>query len=224
MRTIWLVGDSTVTDNTAPFRGWGYCLPEVTAEDVRVRNLAESGCSSKSFLAEGCFEEARRDMRPGDLLLIQFGHNDEKDDEPRHTDPHTTFPETLRIYIEAARERGALTALVTPVSRRFFAGPTSVLYTHGEYAGAVRRLAEAEGLPLIELEFASRELYLALGEEGAAKLFVQLKPGEHPDFPDGHDDRTHFNEDGARAICGLVSADMRRNSVLKSFLKEETQT
>ena len=86
MRTIYLVGDSTVDDNTPPFRGWGWALPRYTQPDVRVRNLALSGCSSRSFREQGLFAPAERDMQAGDLLLIQFGHNDEKDDE-RHTDP-----------------------------------------------------------------------------------------------------------------------------------------
>ena len=221
MPTIWLVGDSTVTDNTPPFRGWGWCLPEFVREGVRVRNLAESGCSSKSFLDQGRFDEAREGMRQGDLLLIQFGHNDEKDDEARHTDPHSTFPQTLMIYVNAAREAGALAALCTPVSRRFFSEPNSLMYTHGEYPAAIRLLAEREGLPLLELELKTRALYLAMGEEETAELFVRLAPGEHPDFPDGHDDKTHFNEYGARTVCTLAAEEMRQYPALAAYLKEE---
>ena len=223
MTTIWLVGDSTVTDNKAPFRGWGYCLPEFAAQGVRVRNLAESGCSSKSFLDQGRFEEAKDGMRPGDLLLIQFGHNDEKDDEARHTDPHSTFPQTLMIYVNAARAAGARPVLVTPVSRRFFSEPNSLMYTHGEYPAAIRQLAEREGLPLLELEWRTRQLYLAMGEEETAELFVRLKPGEHPDFPDGHDDKTHFNEYGARTVCTLAVEEMRRYPELEAYLRPEKE-
>ena len=92
MPTIYIIGDSTVEDNTPPFRGWGWALPEYVAPGVRVANHAMSGRSSLSFMNEGRFAPVEEGMQPGDLLLIQFGHNDEKDDAERHTDPATTFP------------------------------------------------------------------------------------------------------------------------------------
>ena len=219
MPVMYLVGDSTVDDNTPPFRGWGYAMRKWAAEGVEVRNLAVSGCSSRSFLNRHLFQEALDKMTSGDLLLIQFGHNDEKDDEERHTDPATTFPETLKIYLRAAAERGAVPVLCTPVSRRFFTGDGSLLYTHGEYAGAIRKLAEDEQVLLIDLEKMTRSLYLALGEEGTARLFVRLMPREHPDFPDGHDDRTHFNEQGAAEVASLVASALREWEVTRSFVR-----
>ena len=204
MPTIYIVGDSTVENGAEPFRGWGWALHEYVKDGVAVENHAFSGRSSLSFWREGRFEPIERAMKAGDVLLIQFGHNDEKDDD-RHTDPDSTFPEYLWRYCAAALERGATPVLVTPVCRRFFAGETSLLYTHGEYALAVRRLAAERGVPLVDLKKASRKLYLELGPDRTAELFVRLKPGEHPDFPDGHDDRTHFNARGARVIAGLVA-------------------
>ena len=218
MPDIYIIGDSTVEDNTPPFRGWGWALKDLTAPGVGVKNHALSGRSSKSFLDEGLFEPVRKGMREGDLLLIQFGHNDEKDDAERHTDPETTFIAHLNRYCDAAVRSGAQPVLITPVSRRFFAGPDSVLYTHGEYAPAVRQLAKWRCLPLLDLENASRELYLALGEEKTAELFVRLKPGEHPDFPDGHDDKTHFNETGARRMAELVAGMMRADPRTAPFV------
>ena len=132
MRTIYLIGDSTVDDNQPPFRGWGWALPRFVREDVTVKNHALSGRSSKSFWDEKLFEPVEAEMGAGDLLLIQFGHNDEKDDAERHTDPETTYPEYLNRYIDAAVRKGAQPVLITPVARRFFAGESSVLHTHGE--------------------------------------------------------------------------------------------
>ena len=94
-----------------------------------------------------------------------------------------------------------------------------MLYTHGEYPRAVRKLAEETGIPLIDLKKDSRELFLDLGEEKTAELFVRLAPGENPDFPDGHDDKTHFNAIGADRICSLVADGMRRIPVCVPFLK-----
>ena len=180
MPRVYIIGDSTVEDNTPPFRGWGWALPRYAAEGVTVHNHALSGRSSKSFFNEGLFAPVREGMEKGGLLLIQFGHNDEKDDEER---------------------------------------PDSLLYTHGEYAPAVRDLARWRCLPLIDLEERSRALYLSLGEEGAAELFVRLKKGEHPDFPDGHDDRTHFNAHGAEMICALVAEGLRADERTRAFVR-----
>lgn len=218
MPVIYIVGDSTVDNNEPPFRGWGWALPQHTAPGVTVENHAKSGRSSKSFLDEGRFDPIRAAMQPGDLLLIQFGHNDEKDDAERHTDPDTTFPEHLSVYIDAALEKGATPVLITPVCRRYWAGNDSILYTHGEYALAIRRLAAQRGVALLDLKKATRSMYLALGPEESAKLFVQLAPGEHPDFPNGHDDHTHSNAEGAARVCALLAELMKQNEQLAHYL------
>ncbi len=219
MVTIWVIGDSTVEDNKLPFRGWGYPLRDLVAEGVEVRNHALSGRSTRSFLNEGLFEPVREGMKAGDVLLIQFGHNDEKEDAERHTDPDTTYREFLTGYCDAAKAKGALPVLMTSVSRRFFIGPADMLYTHGEYPRAVRELATELGLPLIDLKASSRALYLSLGEEKTAELFVRLAPGENPDFPDGHDDKTHFNSEGAKVIAGLVAEGMKQDARLAGLVK-----
>ena len=222
MPAIYIIGDSTVEDNKPPFRGWGWALPRYVREGVKVHNCALSGRSSRSFREEGLFEPVEKGLKAGDLLLIQFGHNDEKDDE-RHTDPDTTYPEQLWRYCEFALSRGAQPVLITPVSRRFFVGGGSMLYTHGEYPRAVRKLAADRGVPLCDLKKDSRELYLSLGEEKTAELFVRLKPGENPDFPDGHDDKTHFNATGADTICRLVVGELRQYPVCAAFLKDQNE-
>ena len=209
MPDIYLIGDSTVDDNQPPFRGWGWALPKYVREGVSVHNHALSGCSTRSFLEEGLWDPVEKALSAGDLMLIQFGHNDEKDDE-RHTDPDTSYPENLWRFCREALAKGAHPILLTPVSRRFFVGGGFLLYTHGEYPLAVRKLAAEKQIPLIDLKKASRELYRSLGEEKTAELFVRLAPGENPDFPDGHDDKTHFNAFGADRICSLVVGEMRR--------------
>ena len=219
MRTIYLIGDSTVEDNKEPFRGWGWALPRYVQEDVQIKNHALSGRSSKSFWDEGLFRPVAEGMQPGDLLMIQFGHNDEKDDAERHTDPDTTFPETLSRYLDAAEENGVQPVLMTPVARRFFSEPHSLMYTHGEYPRAIRELAARRKMPLIDLKLRSRALYLALGEEKTAELFVRLKPGENPEFPEGHDDKTHFNAYGADKIARLVAEEMAKMEGLREWVR-----
>ncbi len=220
MSSIYLIGDSTVNRTEEPFHGWGWALHEYIREDVPVFNHAQSGRSSKSFREEGWFGPVREAMHPGDLLLIQFGHNDAKDDG-RHTDPETTYTDELKAYCRAARAKKALPMLLTSVSRRMFVGSGSLLYTHGEYPRAVRVLARRLRIPLGNLEQDSRRLYLLLGEEKTASLFVRLAPGEHPDYPEGHDDKTHFNARGARVIAALVAGEMSRDERTAGFLRAD---
>lgn len=220
MPVLYLVGDSTVDDNQAPFHGWGWAMPQVAAPGVTVDNHGLSGRSSKSFLDEGLFDPVREAMQPGDVLLIQFGHNDEKKDAERHTDPETSFPEKLNIYIDAALEKGALPVLITPVSRRLYTEEGALMDTHGPYPDAIRRLASQRGVPLVDLHRLSRALFEQLGQEATAELFVRLAPGKHPDFPDGHDDRTHFNAEGARQIAALVATAMREDPRLCAFIAQ----
>ena len=137
MPTIYLIGDSTVDDNQEPFRGWGWALPRFVREGVSVRNHALSGRSTRSFLNEGLFAPVQAAMRPGDLLMIQFGHNDEKDDPARHTDPQGSYTECLGRYCDAAQAAGALPVLLTPVSRRYFyADGNELLYTRWRRSAA----------------------------------------------------------------------------------------
>lgn len=219
MPTIFIIGDSTVEDNKPPFRGWGWALPNHVREGVTVSNHAISGRSSRSFREEGRFEPVEKAMSEGDMLLIQFGHNDEKSDE-RHTEPDSTFPEHLWRYCESALSHGAQPVLITPVCRRHFLGDGELLYTHGEYPQAIRRLAAEKSVPLCDLKQVSRELFLRLGPEKAAELFVRLAPGENPDFPEGHDDQTHFNAEGAAVIAGLVARELRKIPECAGYLND----
>ncbi len=221
MPVIYLVGDSTVDDNTPPFRGWGWALPQFVGDGVRVENHALSGCSSRSFMEQGLFEPIEKAISKGDMLLIQFGHNDEKDDE-RHTDPDSTFPEFLWRYCQTALDAGAQPVLITPVERRLFMGDAGVMYSHGEYPRAIRLLAKEKDVPLCDLNADSRKLYLELGQEKTAELFVRLAPGEHPDFPEGHDDKTHFCAYGAEVMAGLVAEELREIPACAPYLKEST--
>ena len=172
MPAIYIIGDSTVEDNKLPFRGWGWALPKYVKENVSIHNHALSGRSTRSFLEEGLWDPVEKAISAGDLLLIQFGHNDEKDDE-RHTDPDSTYRENLWRYCKTALEKGAQPVLLTPVSRRFFVGGGSMLYTHGEYPRAVRELAAEKGVPLIDLKKDSRERLVQYHSQVPPELQVQ---------------------------------------------------
>lgn len=168
---------------------------------VTVVNEAASGRSSKSFLAEDRLEAVERKIGEGDYLFIQFGHNDEKREDPsRYTDPDMTFKEYLGQSVELARRKRAFPVLVTPVERRHFKGG-KLEDTYGPYPRAVRELREALGVPVIDLTARSRALLERLGEEGTNSLFLWLAPGEHENYPEGVQDNMHFQEQGALAIA-----------------------
>ena len=120
MPAIWIIGDSTVEDNKPPFRGWGWALPAFVREGVTVKNHALSGRSSRSFRAEGLFDPVEKGMEKDDMLLIQFGHNDEKAPKDRHTDPGSTFDYMLARYVRETREKGGIPVLMNCVVRRNF--------------------------------------------------------------------------------------------------------
>jgi lysophospholipase L1-like esterase len=206
---LFLAGDSTVADyppDKAPMAGWGQMLPFYLTDDVVVENHAANGRSSKSFVQEGRLERIREQIQEGDYLFVQFAHNDEK---PHGTGPFTTFQEYLKQYIDGARHRGATPVLVTPVHRRLFEDG-KLKMSHGEYPAAIVQLAEREEVPLIDLMARTQSLYESLGEEGSKRLFVWLRPGEHPNYPEGVQDNTHFHECGAKEVARLVVEEMLR--------------
>ncbi|MGG1516097.1 GDSL-type esterase/lipase family protein [Paenibacillus oryzisoli] len=222
--TIFLAGDSTVTDQPAdgyPYAGWGQMLPLFVKQDAAVANYALSGRSSKSFISEGVLATIWSEIKPNDYLLIQFGHNDQKPDEERRTEPFTTYKETLLRYIDGARERGAIPILVTSVQRRFFEEDGTLRDTHGAYLTAMRELAEEAEVPLIDLAVRSKDLFEQLGPEGTKTLFMWLAPGEFVNFPDGVEDNTHFQQKGGIEVARLVYEELKRLKIqpLSMFLR-----
>nr|WP_311768687.1 rhamnogalacturonan acetylesterase [Paenibacillus sp. JGP012] len=222
--TVFLAGDSTVTDQPEsgyPYCGWGQLLPAQFKHDVAVDNHAVSGRSSRSFIHEGRLDAIMQRIKPDDFLFIQFGHNDEKPDPERGTEPFTTYKQYLKKYIDAAREANARPVLITPVHRRYFADDGTLTDTHGDYIIAMRELAEAEHVPLIDLAERSRRLFEQAGEEGSKDDFMWVLPGEYINFPTGVEDNTHFQERGARRLAQQVAEAIRelRLQPLQMYLR-----
>ena len=208
-RTIFVAGDSTAaTYATAdvPRAGWGQALPAFLRPGVEVVNGALSGASSKSFADLGRLDLIHAAIRPGDVLLVSFGHNDEKVEDPaRGTEPWTTFQSYLRLYIDAARSKGALPVLVTPVERRRFTAEGVAYQSHGDYPASMRALAADTRTPLIDLTASSFALWGSLGPEATKTYFLWLDPGVSPNYPGGSADNTHFQAHGAIEVARLVA-------------------
>ncbi|NWK97699.1 rhamnogalacturonan acetylesterase [Sphingobium lactosutens] len=198
--TLYLAGDSTVTDQFAePAASWGQMLPALLDDKVAVANHAKSGATLKSFLTDLRFDKLLSGMKAGDWLLIQFGHNDQKKEWPQtYVDADVTYPAYLRTYIAEARRRGAHPVLVTSPERRNFDAQGRIKDTLGSYAAAVRKVAAEEGVPLIDLNADSRTIYEALGPEIAPTA-----------FNDGGADKTHHNNYGAWLLASAVAERIR---------------
>ncbi|MCI3243896.1 MULTISPECIES: rhamnogalacturonan acetylesterase [Streptomyces] len=208
-RTLYIAGDSTAAQkyaDAAPETGWGMAFPFFVRKGLAVANHAVNGRSSKSFVDEGRLGAILELIRPGDLLLVQFAHNDEKSGDPtRYTEPWTTYQDCLRLYIEGARAHGARPVLATPVERRRFDADGNAVPTHGEYPAAMRALAGRERVPLLDIEALSLALWQELGVE-ETKVYFNWTATEQ--------DNTHFNPPGAIAVARLVARELLRTRVL----------
>ncbi|MFD7709965.1 rhamnogalacturonan acetylesterase [Streptomyces sp. NPDC059786] len=209
-RTLYIAGDSTAAQkyaDAAPETGWGMALPFFLREDrLTVANHAVNGRSSKSFIDEGRLDVILAEIGPGDLLLIQFAHNDEKSADPtRYTEPWTTYQDYLRQYVDGARARGARPVLATPVERRKFDADGNAVPTHGDYPAAMRALAADEGVALLDIKALSLALWQKLGVEETKTYF---------NWTDTEQDNTHFNPPGAIAVARLVAGELLHRRVL----------
>jgi len=223
--TIYLAGDSTVTDPSAdgfPFSGWGQMLNYYFKHDVVIANHAVGGRSSKSFISEGRLDGIIEEIKEGDFLFIQFGHNDQKSDEERFTDPDTTYLEHLKKYIDAARSKKATPVLLTSVHRRYYDTDGRIINTHTTYLDAVRKLAEEENVALIDLADRSKQLFEELGVEATKSIFLWGEPGEWKSSSNGVKDNTHFQELGSLQIAQLVVQGIRDLHLMRltMFLKQ----
>jgi lysophospholipase L1-like esterase len=199
--TVYLVGDSTVTDQTRePAASWGQMLPRFFGPTIAIANHAESGETLKSFLTGLRLDKVLSTLRKGDWLLIQFGHNDSKSQWPQtYVEASTTYKAYLSAYIAEARRRGATPILITPPERRNFDTDGHIINSHGDYPDAMRALARDTGVPLIDLYAMSKTFYEALGPQRAPLA-----------FNNGGRDATHHDNYGAYELARLVVVGIRK--------------
>ena len=209
---LFMAGDSTMANKPLdlPERGWGMVLPEYFVDPAMVHNEAVNGRSTKSFIDEGRWAQLTSELQPGDFVIIQFGHNDEKKEDPkRYTDPATTFRDNLRRFVRDVRAKGAHPILATPVCRRKFDHAGKRVDTHDGYPDAVRAVAAEEHVPLLDLEQATAKWLQSVGDEPSKPFFMWIPPGKYPKLPNGRQDDTHFVEAGAKHVAELAIAEMR---------------
>ena len=229
--TIFIIGDSTAANKvhpeTNPERGWGMVLQGCFDERILVDNHAVNGQSSKSFIDDGRWQKVVDKIKKGDYVFIQFGHNDEKPNPKRHTDPGSTFDDNLRKFVSETRAKGGIPVLFNAVVRRNFLLKTdntvedeslrnskyedeivnsdTLIDTHGAYLIPPRSVAKEMSVPFVDANRLTHDLEQSMGIEGSRKLHMWFKPGEIASIPDGRKDNTHYNIYGAHVVANLMA-------------------
>ena len=223
---LYLAGDSTLAEKLAdkrPETGWGEKLQQYfDAKKVRVENHAQNGRSTKSFIDENRWQAIVDKLKRGDYVFIEFGHNDEKADKPAvYAAANTDYRNNLIKFVTEVRAKKAFPVLLTPVMRRKFDDGGKFVDTHGEYPDAVRKVAAELNVPLIDMHRLSETLLKSYGAEKSRTLFLQLKSSENPNYPNGVEDNTHFNDQGANEMAKLAVAEIKKSKIgLRKFLKK----
>ncbi len=222
--TIFLAGDSTMAPKQAdkrPETGWGEMLGQHFREGtVRIENRAMNGRSTKTFISEGRWQAIVDDLREGDHVFIQFGHNDQSKEKGERYTPPEDYKRNLAGFVEEVRAKQGVPVLLTPVMRRRFDKDGKFYDTHGEYPDLVRTVAAEMKVPLIDMHKMSEEIIVKYGVEGSKKLFLQLKAGENVNYPNGIDDNTHFSPLGAEEMAKLAVEGIGKTKIaLRKYLK-----
>lgn len=217
--TIFMIGNSTMADKPYtvekggnPEKGWGQVFPLYFREGVRISNHAVNGRSTKSFISEGRWKNVLGLLRPGDYVIMEFGHNDQKEyDTTRYAAAETGYRSNLLMFISETRAKGGIPVLATPIVRRRFDEKGVFYDTHGKYPDVVRKLAASEKVPLLDLHRETRELLEQFGKEGSKALYLHIAPFEYASLPEGRSDDTHLSAYGAFKVCDLAASEVQRN-------------
>jgi lysophospholipase L1-like esterase len=211
---VYLIGDSTMCtyeSNRAPITGWGMPFVYFFDSTVSIDNRARGGRSTRTFISENRWQPVADSLQEGDYVLMQFGHNDEAKEE-RYKDRYTPvldYKNNLIKFITETRAKKAIPVLITPVTRMRFDKEGKMQETHIEYSAAVWEVGKAYNTPVIDLDAKSRDLLQQFGAVNSKLLFMQLDSLEHPNYPGGQKDNTHFNEYGARLMAQIVLAEIK---------------
>jgi lysophospholipase L1-like esterase len=223
--TVFIAGDSTAApklETKRPETGWGEQLQKRFDEKrVRIDNHAANGRSTKTFISEGRWQTLVDKVKEGDYVLIQFGHNDQAKEKGERYTPPDDFRANLARFVAEVRAKKATPVLMTPVMRRRFDKEGKFYDVHGEYPDLTRRVAAEQKVTLVDMHRMSEKVLVKYGPEESRKLFLQLKAGENPNYPNGVDDNTHFSPLGADLMAALAVDGFREQKLgLVKFLKK----
>ena len=209
--TVFLCGNSTVVDQSdEPWASWGQMIPRWFDEQVAISNHAESGLTARTFLGSNRLDKILSMMRPGDYVLCEFGHNDEKEKRPGDGAWYH-YVYNLKIFIDRVREKGGHVVFLTPTARRRFDDThTKMVDTHGDFPAAMRAVAQREQVPLIELNGMTTDFFETLGFENSKKALVHYPANTFVGQDKDLADNTHFNPYGAYEVAKMVVMGMKQ--------------
>ncbi len=223
--TLFLIGDSTMANKENPDKnpehGWGQVLNQFFTTGIEIQNHAMNGRSSKSFRTEGRWAAIEKQLKKGDFVIIQFGHNDQKvKDSTKFTNPYTQYRANLERYVRETRAKGAIPILMTSIVRRNFNENGVLIDTHKEYPLVVRMVADNLNVPFVDMQLLTEQLEIAYGPENSKKLHLHFKEGEEPYYPKGKDDDTHLSKLGADLEAKLAAESLKNMKTgLEKFIK-----
>ncbi|MCF0180443.1 MAG: pectin esterase, partial [Bacteroidales bacterium] len=214
--TVHLMGDSTMAEKDlslgSPERGWGMMFPNFLDNQVKVINYAHNGRSTKSFIDLGDWDKVKANVKKGDYVFIQFGHNDSKKDDPaRFTEPYGAYQDNLRLYINTVRKLGGNPVLLTPVSRRWFTSEGVFKENaHTDYPAAMKAVAAELNVPLLDITTPTENWIRSAGDEATRAYFMHLPKGKYASHPEGKIDDTHLNPRGARKVTSIICEEIKK--------------
>lgn len=223
---LHLLGDSTCAIKEASYRpetGWGEEFPAFTAPGWTVHNWAVGGLSTKLMFSSGVFDKMLDVLQPDDWVCVQFGHNENKPDEERRTEPWTSFTENLRIIVQTVRERDGNVFFLSSIARRRFIDGI-LQHTHEDYPAAMEALSLELNVPYIDMNRVTMELLSAMGDEVSKQFFMNFPAGLYPNYPDGLTDDTHLRPEGARLIARLIYENLVKEFPGLPFLGSSATT
>lgn len=232
---IYVIGDSTAcvyNSSQFPLTGWAQVLPGfLNMDSTEVADSARSGCSSKSYYTEGRWTPIKNALKKGDYVIIEFGHNDEKNDS-KSTNAETTYKQYLSIYIDDAKSKGAIPILATPIERDYWNRDNKTLQsTHitsdsGDFPAAMRELAIEKNVTLVDMTALTKAYFEKVGRDSTDKLFLIFPKNVYSNYPDGSNDQTHLQERGAKTIAQLFVNDVNRQKIspFYSWIKDSFVT
>lgn len=212
--TIFMIGNSTMADKPYkdgnPEKGWGQIFPLYFNEGIKIENHAVNGRSTKSFIVEGKWDSVVSKIKIGDYVIIEFGHNDAKKDDPkRYADANTDFKSNLEKFINETRQKGGIPILATPIVRRRFDELGKFYDVHGDYPKVVREICKRMNVLLLDLHKKSEEYIIKLGVERSKNFYLHIDADEYNLLPEGKIDDTHLSPTGAFRICDFAADEVK---------------
>lgn len=207
--------------NGNPEKGWGQVFPLYFNEGIKIENHAVNGRSTKSFIDEGRWNVVLERVKKNDYVIIEFGHNDSKQEDPkRFADANTEYRNNLMKFVNETRAMGGIPILATPIVRRRFDKEGKFYDMHGDYPKVVREVAAEMKVYLLDLHKKTEEMLIEFGEERSKLLYLFIEPGEYKSLPEGRTDNTHLSAYGAFLVCDLTVEEIR-NAIpeIADFLK-----